>query len=198
MDDGDYTCVQLDEFGTPQFAELYDSGRLFHVDHWTSDLDGAREEHLARCPGIPFGIQLAVQETGNHRWSVSHRFSGSGARVGYLVRLERNDTYDAPLMTLHIDIGRQLTKIEKNFYDSDGQRHYVFEYDPRGDVQVVLDLPEGSTPRLATALGAVDVPGFYREGFALPAGIARSSIPLLDGQPQRRPAPGRHPQQGLS
>ncbi|MGW8555495.1 hypothetical protein [Streptomyces tubercidicus] len=135
-------------------------------------------------PGIPFGIQLTVQRIGDYRWSISHKYTNSGDLAGYLVHLERIkriNTYDAALMTLQIDLQRQLKRIEKNSYDSDGQLHYVFEYNPEGDVVSIHDSPEGSTPQLAAALDDVDMPDFYRAGFALPAGIDRSSMPLLGG-----------------
>ncbi|GAA3193751.1 MULTISPECIES: hypothetical protein [Streptomyces] len=181
LGEGDYTRAQFNESGTPTFAEFYDAGRLFHVDYWTSDPENVRNHHLLHHPGIPFGIQLTVQHIGNYRWSVSHRYANSGDLGGYLVHLERSGTYDAALMTLQIDLQRQLKKIEKNFYDSDGQLHYAFEYGPEGDVVSIHDSPGGSTPQLATALDDVDMPDFYREGLALPAGIDRSSIPLLGG-----------------
>lgn len=181
LDEGDYTRVQFSESGAPLFAEFYDSCRLFHVDYWTSDPDSVRNSHLLHHPGIPFGIQLTIQRIDNYRWSVSRRYGNSGDLAGYLVHLERINTYDAALMTLQIDLQRQLKKIEKNSYDSDGQLHYVFEYSPEGDVVSIHDSPEGSTPQLAAALDDVDMPDFYREGFALPAGIDRSSIPLLGG-----------------
>ncbi|MEU3709948.1 hypothetical protein [Streptomyces catenulae] len=179
LDEGDYTRAQFDESHALLFAEFYDSGSLFHIDYWATDPESTRGEHLARHPGVPFGIQSTVQRIGSHQWSISYRYAGSGDLAGYLVHLERINTYDAALMTLQIDLQRQLKKIEKNSYDGDGQLHYAFEYNPEGEVVSIRDSLEGSTPQLATALDDVDMPDFYREGFSLPAGIDRSSIPFL-------------------
>ncbi|MGW0688440.1 hypothetical protein ACWD2L_34455 [Streptomyces sp. NPDC002754] len=104
---GDYTRAQVNELGVPQFIELYDSGRLFHIDYWTSEPESIRGHHLSHHPGIPFGIESTVRRVGPYRWSVSRRYASAGNLVGYLVHLERSHTYDAALMTLRIDL--QLT-----------------------------------------------------------------------------------------
>ncbi|MFZ3561653.1 hypothetical protein [Streptomyces sp. BH055] len=93
--------------------------------------------------------------------------------------MERANTLDAALMSLQCTPQRQVRAIEKSFYERDGQLRYLFEYGPEGDVKAISDVSEGSTLRLAPALAAVDMPDFYRGGFVLPAGVDRSSVPLL-------------------
>lgn len=89
LDDGDYTRAQFDDSGNPLLAEFHASGRLFHVDYWTNAPESTRRDHVARHPGVPFGVQVVVRYVGEYRWSTSDRYAGSGEPVGHLVRLER-------------------------------------------------------------------------------------------------------------
>lgn len=177
--DGDYTRAQFDDSGAPLLAESYASGHLFHVDYWTNAPEDTRHDHLARHPGVPFGVQVVVSCVGGYRWSTSDRYADSGEFVGRLVRLERANSIDAALMTLRCTPQGPVRSIEKSFYERDGQLRCLFEYGPQGDVMAISDLCEGRVLRLASALATVDMPDFYREGFALPAGVDHSSVPLL-------------------
>jgi len=163
--------------GSVERLEIFDGGKLARVDYFDARDAEVEAAHRAHYPGIVRMIHRQLASRAGFGWHAQLGTRADGtvtARGVVLMEPSGND-----IMNVEHDERGSPTGVTKYRWDDSGELAYMFSYDGDGRLVGVHDVEDGTTTSFDDLRPHLPDPAFYETGFALPAAIASTPIPVV-------------------
>ncbi|MCP3062656.1 hypothetical protein LXT21_28115 [Myxococcus sp. K38C18041901] len=159
-----------------QKVEQYENGKVRRVDYFEVAQDDAiKKAHVPQYGSVPFVTHRQLPQSKGFSWKSVHMFSASG-ELSEVITILR-DASLRECMEVSASADRRVSKISKYYWASAETLKFVFEYDGKGTLLEVADVPEGGHTSLPEVRSQLPDVSFFEDGLRLPAPLAGTSIP---------------------